>query len=88
MECIQEKTMNVSTKELRIQPGKIIDQVVNGEEITVTFRGKALVKIVPIQTGKTDTEKSEESIFGMWSNHNQEEKVDDMVRKIRQGRQF
>ena len=33
--------MEVSTKELRIQPGKIIDQVVNGEEVTVTFRGKA-----------------------------------------------
>ena len=41
--------MEVSTKELRIQPGKIIDQVVNGQEITVTYRGKALAKIIPLK---------------------------------------
>ena len=80
--------MNVSTKELRIQPGRIIDQVVNGEEITVTFRGKALAKIIPIQSGKADSENSENSIFGMWSTHNNEENVDDLVREMRKGRQF
>ena len=40
--------MQITTKELRIQPGRIIDQVANGEEITVTFRGKALARIIPI----------------------------------------
>ena len=80
--------MNVSTKELRIQPGKIINQVVNGEEITVTFRGKALAKIIPINSGNEDSKYQEESIFGMWSNHDQSEDVDDMVRNMRRGRQF
>jgi prevent-host-death family protein len=80
--------MNVSTKELRIQPGRIIDQVVNGEEITVTFRGKALAKIIPISEVDSDLADQEDSIFGMWNSHDQKENVDAMVREMRQGRQF
>ena len=80
--------MNVSTKELRIQPGRIIDQVVNGEEITVTFRGKALAKIIPISEVESDLADQENSIFGMWSSHDQNENVDALVREMRQGRQF
>jgi prevent-host-death family protein len=80
--------MEVSTKELRIQPGKIIDQVVNGEEITVTFRGKALAKIVPLIKRIKTTEKDEISVFGLWKDHEQSESVDDYIRDIRKGRQF
>jgi len=80
--------MEVSTKELRIQPGKIIDQVVNGEEITVTFRGKALAKIVPLRKRIKSIEKDEIPIFGLWKDHDQSESVDDYVRDIRKGRQF
>ena len=80
--------MNVSTKELRIQPGRIIDQVVNGEEITVTFRGKALAKIIPISDVESGLSDQENSIFGMWSSHDQNENVDALVREMRIGRQF
>jgi len=80
--------MEVSTKELRIQPGKIIDQVVNGEEITVTFRGKALAKIIPFKSRIKSIENDEISIFGLWKDHDQNESVDEYVRDIRKGRQF
>jgi prevent-host-death family protein len=80
--------MHVSTKELRVQPGRIIDHVVKGEEIIVTFRGKALAKIIPIGEAEPTLVDQEISIFGMWSNHIQSENVDEMVRSIRQGRQF
>jgi prevent-host-death family protein len=80
--------MEVSTKELRIQPGKIIDQVVNGQEITVTFRGKALAKIIPLKKRIQSIEKDETSIFGLWRNHEQIENVEDYVRDLRKGRQF
>ena len=80
--------MEVSTKELRIQPGKIIDQVVNGEEITVTFRGKALAKIVTFKKRIQSVAKDEISIFGLWKDHDQIESVEDYVRDIRKGRQF
>jgi prevent-host-death family protein len=88
LECIQEDFMEVSTKELRIQPGKIIDQVVNGEEITVTFRGKALAKIVPFKKRIQAVTKDEISIFGLWKDHDQIASVDDYIRDIRKGSQF
>ena len=80
--------MEVSTKELRIQPGRIIDQVVNGEEITVTFRGKALARIVPIDRRQKDTTTEDDSIFGMWKDRDQDESVEDLVRGMRKGRTF
>ena len=78
--------MEVTTKELRIQPGKIIDQVSIGQEVTVTYRGKPVVKIVPYESTVSDDENS--SIFGLWKNHENDESVEDEVRNIRKGRQF
>lgn len=75
--------MQVSTKELRIQSGKIIHQVQHGQEVTVTYRGKALAKIVPIQQQKDDAD-----IFAMWQDEENGLSVDEAVRTIRQGRQF
>lgn len=79
--------MEVTTKELRIQPGKIIDQVVHGEEVTVTFRGKALVRIVPVSPVRLKG-NDEVEIFGMWKDQNQSASVEDTVRTLRKGRSF
>lgn len=80
--------MEVSTKELRIQPGKIIEHVVNGQEVTVTFRGKILAKIIPFKKKNGSGEKDESSIFGLWKDHDQSETVDVYIRNLRKGRQF
>jgi len=87
MKCTLEEAMKITTKELRIQPGKIIDQVVNGQEVTVTFRGKALAKIVPIQK-KGSSAEQENEVFGMWSNRKEEKTVEETVRELRKGRSF
>jgi prevent-host-death family protein len=76
--------MEVTTKELRIQPGKIIDQVVNGQEVTVTYRGKALARIVPFGSGARDEEAAR--IFGMWKAHDDALSVEQRVRELRKGR--
>lgn len=78
--------MKVTTKELRIQPGKIIDQVSAGQEITVTYRGKPLAKIIPFKSSISN--KEDTTIFGMWKNHSQSESVEDYVRNLRKGREF
>lgn len=78
--------MEVTTKELRIQPGKIIEQVSIGQEITVTYRGKPLAKIIPFQASIKNDEES--SIFGMWEKHNNNQSVAEEVREIRKGRKF
>ena len=78
--------MEVTTKELRIHPGKILDQVLNGGDVTVTFRGKRLAKIIPFE--QEETEDSTDSIFGMWANRDDSTSVEEMVRQLRQGRSF
>ena len=80
--------MEVSTKELRIQPGKIIEQVVHGEEVTVTFRGKALARIVPIRRGESVHSETDSGIFGMWGDVSIPITVDESIREMRKGRQF
>lgn len=80
--------MEVSTKELRIQPGRIIDQVVNGEEVTVTFRGKALARIVPMSSRESREQQDEPGTFGMWKDHDQVDSVESEVRTMRGGRTF
>jgi prevent-host-death family protein len=79
--------MKVTTKELRIQPGKIIDHVVGGQEVTITFRGKELAKIVPLEK-KQKSSVDEESIFGMWKDRKDRENVEEVVRTLRKGRTF
>ena len=79
--------MKVTTKELRIQPGKIIDHVVGGQEVTITFRGKELAKIVPLEK-KQKSSVDEESIFGMWKDRKDGESVEAVVRTLRKGRTF
>jgi len=78
--------MKVTTKELRIHPGKIIGQVSVGEEITVTYRGKPLAKIIPFQPVMNNEEET--SIFGMWKNDDNGQSVEEQVRNFRKGRQF
>jgi len=78
--------MEITTKELRIHPGKILDHVLNGDDVTVTYRGKRLAKIVPFEQESTGESKDE--IFGMWADHDNSSSVEETVRQLRQGRPF
>jgi prevent-host-death family protein len=82
--------MKISTKELRMQPGRIISQVQNGSEITITYHGKALAKIVSLHNKREIYEESEaeNELFGIWKNNTETEDVGEYVRSIRKGRQF
>jgi prevent-host-death family protein len=77
--------MEVTTKELRIQPGKILDQVSIGQEVTVTYRGKPLARIVPFSN---EEDPEGDSMFGLWKDHESERSVEDLVREARKGRAF
>ena len=81
--------MEISTKELRIKPGRIIEKVSHGQEVVVTFRGKALARIVPMSNhNKSINEEEKEELFGLWKDHEDIENVDNYVRKMRKGREF
>ena len=78
--------MEITTKELRVHPGRILDQVMNGDEVTVTYRGKRLARIVPFE--QESPSESEDEIFGMWADHDNSSSVEETVRQLRQGRPF
>jgi prevent-host-death family protein len=79
--------MEITTKQLKAQPGRIISQVNSGQEIIVTYRGKASAKIVPLETENIrQSVDSENELFGIWRNREDIQDVEQYVRNIRKGR--
>ena len=79
--------MEITIKQLRIEPGRIISQAANGQEITVTYRGKPRAKIVPIVSRKDIvSEEHGEELFGIWKNREDTENVKQFARNLRKGR--
>jgi prevent-host-death family protein len=79
--------MEISTKELRDNPGKTLTRVARGQEITVTYRGKAVAKIIPIEQADETIEAAEDLLFGLWKDRGISN-VDAHVRGLRKGRTF
>ncbi len=76
--------MTVSAKELRFKVSMLFDVLSKGEEVLITYRGKAKAKLIPHDA--PSSEEKSDSIFGMWSDRDEE--VDHMVRTMREGRTF
>jgi len=81
--------MEISTKQLRIQPGRILSKVNKGQDIIITYRGKPSARIIPITTGETAyNDDTEDELFGVWKDRKDIENVEQYVRKIRKGRKL
>ena len=76
--------MTVTAKDLRFNISMLFDLLSKGEEILITYRGKAKARLVSY-TESSDRPKTD-ILFGMWQD--KEESVDDMVRNRRRGRNF
>ncbi|MDR2588335.1 MAG: type II toxin-antitoxin system prevent-host-death family antitoxin [Spirochaetales bacterium] len=77
--------MEITLKQLRVQPGRIIAQAGSGQEITVTYRGKPRAKIVPLAGEKADTV---DELFGIWKRRDELADVERYVRTIRKRRKL
>jgi antitoxin (DNA-binding transcriptional repressor) of toxin-antitoxin stability system len=77
--------MEITTKQLGIQPEKIISQVNNGQEVTITHQGKAFAKIIPLNV-ESLKQDSDCELFGLWKNRDDIDEVNQYVRKMRKGR--
>jgi prevent-host-death family protein len=75
--------MQVSIKELRTQPGRIVSIVGEGNEVTVTARGKPVAKIIPIPSSG---ESPEGDAFGMWKDYGETADVAEFMVAMRAGR--
>ena len=81
--------MRATAKDLRFHVKQILESTMGGEEVIITYRGKPAAKIVPFSDERQDSRQEDaDSLFGIWKDHNQNEKVDDYIRKMRKGRMF
>ncbi|CAA6810399.1 MAG: Prevent host death protein, Phd antitoxin  len=71
--------MTVTAKDLRFNISMLFDVLSKGEDVLITYRGKAKAKLISY-TEPSNEEKTD-SIFGMWQDR--EEDVDTMVRNMR-----
>lgn len=80
--------MEVSVKELRKQPGRIISMVGSGNSITITMRGKPAAKIVPLDepVKEKNTFDDELFAFGMWKDREDMKDPSAFVADLRKGR--
>jgi len=97
-----EVFMEITTKQLRTEPGRIVSQAANGQEIIITYRGKPSAKIVPLVSrrnlvleepvrtpaGTRDRGSPSDELFGLWKNRDDIKDVEQFVRNLRKGRRL
>jgi prevent-host-death family protein len=79
--------MQVSVKELRTQPGRIIAMVGLGNDITITVHGKPAAKIVPLDHVSINEAAGDDSTaFGIWKDREDMKDPSAFVAGLRKGR--
>ena len=76
--------MTVTAKDLRFNVSMLFDVLSKGEDVLITYRGKAKAKLIPFD--EPNNEPKNDEMFGMWADKTGT--VDDMVRNMRVGRNF
>lgn len=80
--------MKTTAKDLRTHARRILEAVDRGQEVTITHRGKARAKLVPIRTPRRAARPQARKLpaFGMWSKRAEMKDVAAYVRRLRSGR--
>jgi len=76
--------MRVSAKELRTHTRRLLDALDRGEDVVITYRGKARARVVPIEGSPGREELLE--LFGIWKDHGASEDVERYVDELRTAR--
>jgi len=74
--------MHASAKDLRFHIKELLETVSRGEEIIITYRGKARAKLVPIGAETP----MEDELFGIWRDDDESTDVPAYLRNLRKGR--
>jgi prevent-host-death family protein len=77
--------MHTTAKDLRLKPNKILEAVARGEEVVITYRGKARARIVRYNQPR-NTRTAKHALFGMWADNPDVVDVDGYIRHLRTGR--
>ena len=77
--------MQATAKDLRFHVKKYLETVSRGEEVIITYRGKACAKLIPY--GDEVAQINEENeLFGIWQDDPESENVEGYVRHLRSSR--
>lgn len=76
--------MEVSVKDLRTQARRLLAAVERGEDVVITFRGKARARVVPVEEPLPRAAEGE--LFGIWKDHPETEDVQGYVDRLRKAR--
>ena len=77
--------MRASAKELRTKTNQILDAVLRGEDVVITYRGKARARMIRFNQTHA-TKGGAHPLFGLWADHRLVADVDRYVRDLRKGR--
>ncbi|MDQ7053316.1 MAG: type II toxin-antitoxin system prevent-host-death family antitoxin [candidate division KSB1 bacterium] len=80
--------MIATARDLRFHTKEILEAVLRGEEVIITYRGKPRARILPIEPIRAGDNLGEEpdDLFGMWKDYDETADVENYVRSIRRGR--
>lgn len=74
--------MQATAKDLRFHVKELLETVARGEEVVITYRGKACAKLIPIDNSADE----ENDLFGIWQDHKPSRDVNGYIKKLRKGR--
>jgi prevent-host-death family protein len=73
-----------TAKDLRLKTAAVLDEVRRGYEVTVTYRGRSIAVLIPIEKGRARRLKP--IGFGMWRNRQDMRDVEKWVDERRRSR--
>ena len=76
--------MKLSAKDLRTRTKELLEAVERGEQVIITYRGKARAKVVAIDSESPALPEKE--LFGIWSDYEDAQDVKRYADKLREGR--
>ncbi len=78
--------MKATAKDLRFHSRELLDAVLRGEEVIITYRGRPCARLVPYEKAKKGKKKERNELFGIWKDYKEVQNVDRYIRKLRRGR--
>lgn len=74
--------MQATAKDLRFCSKELLATVARGEEVVITYRGKPVAKLVPLESSEKQS-SSDLDLYGMWANHQPSQNVKTYIRQMR-----
>lgn len=79
--------MDATIKDLRLHTKKLLSATARGEEVIITYRGTPTAKLVPLVAEPAAVLQTRANpAFGLWREENDQESVEEQVRRLRQPR--